>query len=61
MDNLNFADAVAELVRQFPSVDSDDRELAIQKFQGLNVFADRTSPAQDLLSDGIDWFDNFPV
>ena len=61
MTELSFAEAIAELVRQFPLLDPDDQELAIHQVRGLIAVADKKAPVQDSLSEEIEWFDNFPV
>lgn len=61
MTTLNFSDAIAELVRQFPTVDAYDRDLAMRRFRRLTVVADKMPPMQGPQPEEIDWFDNFPV
>ena len=61
MTTLNFPEAIAELVRQFPVLDPDDQELATNQVRGLTVVADKKNLAEDSLCDEIEWFDNFPV
>ena len=65
MTTLDFKDAIAELVRQFPTASKKDKELAGRRLSGLMVVPDQTLLPRTSLSDedeGEDeFYDNFPV
>lgn len=48
MTTMNFGDALAELVRQFPAASSDDKGTALRKFSDLSVVSDQIAPKKRL-------------
>lgn len=61
MTTLNFKDALAELVRQFPAANPDKRATALGKLSDLSVASDQTDSQQAAQADEDDWFENFTV
>ena len=65
MNTLDFKEAIAELVRKYPTQNTSDKKGVLSTVQVVTEASDKKilqqEPLADADADADEWFDNFPV